>query len=401
KEINLWLEKGYTKPVSVVLKHGDFDDEAVAKGKGSKGEEKYKEGNPVQQAQENLKKIDAYSGETDGWFFDKLEAGVKLFQKWAAKGQFIINGVLTDVGEKLTGHKEGELGSETLEFAQRIAAKGGKVPKENAIKKGDKGKIVEEINIRLAGFGGGVPSDTFDDLTESKVKQFQKDYMKMESPTGRVDEETAKAIDEFGEKYSINFDDLKCKCTFCGGFGKARHRNEFKNNIKAEAFHKYEYPGVHRSLLWAIRALSFYLESENDPKMKIHILYDGYRCHDRNAQKGRTSTNHMGKAVDIHIATMNSSNQWYRPSDASTNQKLCDKVRTLCKEKMSAQIRWNESNKLSMEPSKATKPNEALATTWVHIDVRSYNSTYLKDSFFCKSPESLSGEKMFNLLKKG
>src|SRR5271157_4651100 len=112
----------------------------------------------------------------------------------------------------------------------------------NVVKKGDSGDIVEEINIRLSGFGGGVPNSTFDDLTESKVKQFQKDYMNMDSPTGEVDEDTAKAIDEFGGKYEIDFDQLKCRCGLCSGFGNSKHKDEYSTTTKEEVFYKFEYP---------------------------------------------------------------------------------------------------------------------------------------------------------------
>jgi hypothetical protein len=47
------------------------------------------------------------------------------------------------------------------------------------IKKGDKNELIREINIRLAGFGGNVPTDEFTDCTEKMIKQFQRDYMKV------------------------------------------------------------------------------------------------------------------------------------------------------------------------------------------------------------------------------
>ncbi len=35
-------------------------------------------------------------------------------------------------------------------------------------------ELIREINIRLAGFGGNVPTDKFTDRTERMIKQFQK-----------------------------------------------------------------------------------------------------------------------------------------------------------------------------------------------------------------------------------
>ncbi|OCG54146.1 hypothetical protein A9G36_08845 [Gilliamella sp. Choc6-1] len=81
-------------------------------------------------------------------------------------------------------------------------------------KKGDKHEIIREINIRLAGFGGNVPTDEFTDRTENMIKQFQRDYMKTDE-TGVVDLEVIKAIDEFQEEYPIEtyFAQAKCKCS--------------------------------------------------------------------------------------------------------------------------------------------------------------------------------------------
>ncbi|MGL5228878.1 MAG: hypothetical protein ACRC77_11910, partial [Bacteroidales bacterium] len=47
------------------------------------------------------------------------------------------------------------------------------------------GNLLREINIRLAGFGGNVPTDDFDDRTEVTIKQFQRDYMQHDE-TGHV-----------------------------------------------------------------------------------------------------------------------------------------------------------------------------------------------------------------------
>ena len=69
--------------------------------------------------------------------------------------------------------------------------------------KGDKHEIIREINIRLTGFGGNVPTDEFTERTENMIKQFQRDYMQVEE-TGVVDMKVIEAIDEFQEKYTIS-----------------------------------------------------------------------------------------------------------------------------------------------------------------------------------------------------
>ena len=79
-------------------------------------------------AQKSLQSVDVYTGfALDGWFHDKMKDAVALFQEWAEKGQFLINDVLTDTGEKLTGHRKGVLCPKTQEHLQKVADKGGKV----------------------------------------------------------------------------------------------------------------------------------------------------------------------------------------------------------------------------------------------------------------------------------
>src|SRR5205807_6555555 len=58
----------------------------------------------------------------------------------------------------------------------------------------------------------------------------------------------------------------------------------------------------------------------------------------------------------------------------AANKKNSDAVRTLAKEKLSAFIGWDNDNHFSMEPT-ADKPKvDGTAPTWVHIDVRAFNS---------------------------
>jgi hypothetical protein len=80
---------------------------------------------------------------------------------------------------------------------------------QRCYRKNDSGRAVLEINIRLAGFGGLLPTEEFTELTEKGVKQFQRDYMKMENPTGVADMETLRKIDEFSERYRENVDNYK------------------------------------------------------------------------------------------------------------------------------------------------------------------------------------------------
>jgi hypothetical protein len=274
------------------------------------------------------------------------------------------------------------------------------------IMRGYKGPIVEEINIRLAGFGGGVPTDKFDESTEEKVKHFQKDYMKMDVPTGIVDDDTAAKIDDFGSKYAIAlelFSGLKCSCPeHCGGFGKGRHKTEYfektgrngKPKPHDESTHRYEYPGMHRFLLWGIRGMNFHLTQEASVEAKLEFFSSGYRCNDHPLTKSRKTVNHLGKAADIHFK-MKSGEHWITPKTDTDNNALCEKVRKACLKQniLNAQMEWALPNRVSLESTVDG------AKTWVHADVRNFESKYLEDRFFCKSIQELDGKPISNLLK--
>jgi predicted chitinase/peptidoglycan hydrolase-like protein with peptidoglycan-binding domain len=129
-ELDKWLSNNWVKPVPT-LRHGEFDDTGVDNGKGKKGTEDHHQGTPVVEAQNNLQKVGVYTdGAVDGWFYDKMLDAVKQFQDAAAKGKFIINEVLTDIGEILSGHQKGEVDAKTQEFMKKVVDKGGKVPQD-------------------------------------------------------------------------------------------------------------------------------------------------------------------------------------------------------------------------------------------------------------------------------
>ncbi len=259
---------------------------------------------------------------------------------------------------------------------------------------GDRGNVVLEINIRLAGFGGLLPTDEYTEQTQKGVLQFQRDYMKMKNPSGEVDEKTLEAIDEFSDKYRENIDNYKCSCGKCEGFGKGQYKGEYSKTSKLEQYHKYEYPGMHQSLLWAVSAFRFYLIQKLDGKYSINKISSGYRCWADNNKNDRKSTNHMGKAVDIHFN-----------KDSERTRKISDIEYVRDKILISTnngQIRWSAKNKFSVEPSKAKYVGEFTATTWIHIDVREFNSTkYLLDRFFIKNnSESNFNTKISNIKNK-
>jgi hypothetical protein len=133
----------------------------------------------------------------------------------------------------------------------------------------------------------------------------------------------------------------------------------------------------------------YYLEEEGT--YKVGKFSSVYRCWIDNNNHNRTSTNHMGKAADLHIFKK-TNNIWSSPSSYNDQKSSCDHVRQKFVDKANAQIRWSSDNKLSLEPSNKSDPTEFVATTWVHVDVREFEKKYLEDKFFCKNLNSLDGE---------
>ncbi|WP_278381176.1 hypothetical protein [Chryseobacterium arthrosphaerae] len=253
-------------------------------------------------------------------------------------------------------------------------------------------ELIREINIRLAGFGGNVPSDKFIDRTERMIKQFQRDYMKV-FETGKICGNVLRAIDEFSNKYPVNINEGKCPCKKCTGFGNSLYQEE-KNNTKIlEKRRKYEYPGIHRSLLWVEKAIKFYLDVQKKQNgLRVGKINSGYRCNANNKINKRHSTNHMGKALDIHI---------YKLSDTINTEKNADIVRDLLIKYTNAKYRWSEHNVFALEPSSRNRIGEEyIATTWVHYDVRTFDLEYLKDEYFVKDNDSVNGESITVLARR-
>lgn len=241
---------------------------------------------------------------------------------------------------------------------------------KSALKRGKKGDDVVELQMRLAGFRGTLPDGDFGPGTELQVVQFQKDYMKMAQPTGVADKDTLAATDRFAAEFPVDFGPLACPCGVCPGFGQGRFKGEYRpGKPKVEAFHLYEHPGIHRMLLWAVRALWFYLPQHN------FVVTSGYRCGVRNEQKNRTSTNHCGKAIDVDVPRGPG-------EDKRDDERRCEAIRGVLVETAAAQVGWSARNRKALEPAH-------IAPTWVHYDVRCYDRKYLADKYFCTSAGQL------------
>jgi GH24 family phage-related lysozyme (muramidase) len=263
------------------------------------------------------------------------------------------------------------------------------------VKLGDKGPFVEELNIRLTGFGGTVSSpnslNEFTDKTERAVRQFQRDYMGV-AENGNVCAPLLKALDEFRAQYPISLASMRCPCGKCEGFG-----NNYTDSTKVEmfsdakskkAYKGTEYPGMHRAVLWAMRAALFYIDVKDK-----HLTYrfkrvsSGYRCwHDNKAHK-RTSTNHMGNALDLQFTKGNSTTRCQGTDIEDLRSDIFVK-------RLGAQLSWPDDNRLSLETAAQG------ATSWVHVDVREYEAQYKDTRFYAVTQAAADGDPMIEIAKR-
>ncbi|MDX8393062.1 MAG: peptidoglycan-binding domain-containing protein [Mariprofundales bacterium] len=241
---------------------------------------------------------------------------------------------------------------------------------ERTIKSGCRGDDVRELQIRLSGFKGDVPDGIFGSGTAKQVSTFQRDVMQQSNPSGEADVRTMDGLEAFAQQHPIDWTNLRCPCGVCSGFGQGKFKGEYRSGKpENERFYLYEYPGIHRSILWAARAVFFY---HSDLSFTFN---SGYRCSERKKQTGRKSTNHQGKAIDIDVPRKSG-------EDKADDAKRCDYLRGRIVELCNAQIGWASHNKKALEPS-------SIAPTWVHFDVRCFAQKHLSDELFCKSTEEL------------
>ncbi|MCY6412978.1 LysM peptidoglycan-binding domain-containing protein [Acinetobacter sp. VNH17] len=247
-----------------------------------------------------------------------------------------------------------------------------------------KSELIREINIRLAGFGGALPTDDFTELTAKCIKQFQRDYMGVPE-TGKICGSVLVALDKFYEEYPIAsfMGKAACNCGKCSGFGNG------KMGIASGSNKANEYPGLHRSLIWILKAINFYLKKEfKEKKIEVAYIESGYRCIENNKAHGRTSVNHMGLALDIHFN-----------KNGSRTREVND-MEFIRKEIMAKKMGASEqrtTNKIYLEP-KIFNSGASGATTWVHFDVTAFADIYLNNEKFKKTIVELNGIKLVALV---
>lgn len=248
-----------------------------------------------------------------------------------------------------------------------------------------KSELIREVNIRLAGFGGALPTDEFTELTAKCIKQFQRDYMGVPE-TGKICGSVLVALDKFYYEYPIQefMKKADCPCGKCTGYGNNRR------GVRSGLNTANEYPGLHRSLIWILKALDFYLKNEFKSKnMSVAYIESGYRCIANNIQKGRTTVNHMGLALDIHI------NKNRKRTIELQDMEYIRKNILVVKMGASEQ---RFDNKIYLEPKKFNDGTSG-ATSWIHFDVTKFSMTYRNNINFKKTIEELNGMLFTTLLK--
>lgn len=249
-----------------------------------------------------------------------------------------------------------------------------------------KSELIREVNIRLAGFGGALPTDEFTELTATCIKQFQRDYMGVPD-TGKICGSVLAALDQFYDEYPISsfMGKAACNCGKCSGFGNG------KMGVRSGINTANEYPGIHRSLIWILKTLNFYLKNEfKDKKINVAYIESGYRCIENNKKHERTSVNHMGLALDIHFH-----------KNGVRTRELSD-MEFIRKNIMAKKMGASEQrirDKIYLEP-KVFRSGEAGAKTWVHFDVTAFSNKYLNNNLFKQKVESLNGVKLLTLIKE-
>ncbi len=260
------------------------------------------------------------------------------------------------------------------------------------------GKLIQEINIRLAGFGGNIPTEEFTDRTEACIKQFQRDYMGV-TATGKICGSLLKAIDEFckNASYDFSFEQTKCPCTngkneafgsytLCSGYGNGK-RNE--------------HPGMHRSLLFILKTLLFYLKKTKS-KYTLDCIYSAYRCttdnNDSKRHTVRTTTNHMGDALDLHFKKDGIRTSSVDDMEAIRKDFFCKYMGAPEGKKNNTYYFGWETNKIGLEPKKF-RDGGSGATSWVHVDVREFTN-YKTDDFYIKEKNLLAPKTLIQIAKE-
>ncbi|HGH1347634.1 LysM peptidoglycan-binding domain-containing protein [Acinetobacter baumannii] len=263
-----------------------------------------------------------------------------------------------------------------------------------------KSELIREVNIRLAGFGGALPTDEFTELTATCIRQFQRDYMGVPD-TGKICGSVLAALDRFRDEYGIAsyFESMKCPCKDygggkqCNGFGAGRTK-QYKNKNGTLGNFANEYSGIHRSVIWILKATLFYIKRIHNKEFTFNKIDSGYRCIENNdghngQREHRTTVNHIGLALDLH----------FNKNGKRTREEIdMNLIRSALFGTFMNASSARVKNKIYLEPAWYGKSKGA--TTWVHFDITRYGKEYLSKELFANTVESLNGDYLANIVKK-
>lgn len=382
-------------------------DGATSAGGGSEQTNNASKGDDAPPAQAEAGTLDAGNGEATSAESDGTDSGGAVD---ASPGTPPTQGDKpnTAPATKTKSEDRGENGSPktTLELTCEQKA---------CIKLGDKGLIVEEINIRLMGFGGTVaapaPLNEFTTQTEKAVKQFQRDYMQV-AETGKVCGSVLRALDDFMKKYPVSLADMKCHCGKCDGFGHGYQDSGAVDLYKPEKkaakgsipvpdakpvkkpYPGIERPGMHRSIFWALRAALYYVgDKDKELCFKFLKISSGYRCWEDNKKHHRTTHNHMGDALDIQFAKDDAKIR----CEGADLEKLRKKI---FHDRLGGQMGWGNPAKCPEDIRLSLERKEDGATSWIHADVRNFLPAYKDPRYYAVKQSYADGDPMIEMAKR-
>ena len=163
-------------------------------------------------------------------------------------------------------------------------------------------------------------------------------------------------------------------------------------NTTPEKSNRYEYPGIHRSLLFGLKTIFFYLSKQKT--YSFGLISSGYRCRFKNY----VTTNHQGKAIDIQF----NKGQWLIRGKLYKNIAELEKIRAdIFYKYLNAKTSWTDVNHYSLEPIGLNSDNTIIdgnhTYSWIHMDVRAFEKEYLDDKYFCKTSNALNGKSIIQL----
>jgi hypothetical protein len=295
------------------------------------------------------------------------------------------------------------LPTENKDYGQRILQLGCK-----------DGLDIWHLQTKLIGWGSGSETDDigaandpvrltgkFDATLRDAVMRFQKAHRL--PLTGIVDCAVYTAIDREVALHPVLISDLTCPCIRgandgpipclcmdthtdegkCTGFGTKRLKAKFLlddkkladdtelKDEKLDVYDMYEYEGMDKAVLWAVRAIMHRTGLQSSAQFKAIKVVNGYRCWhdnyhhtDETRWRHRRSTFHFGHSIDFFVSDHCTQDKWKEDQDSCPQ---CNAIRTAAMAKCGFQLRWQEPGRASIaEGLKTARP--PAAPFFMHVD---------------------------------